>query len=68
MSKVAYKIPEAAEQVGVSEKTIRRAIKATDYDGTVRPLEAVNIGTDAKPLYRITHEALMAWIASYPAA
>lgn len=61
-TKVAYTIPEAADQVSVSAATIRRAIHATGKEATgPRPLAAKNIGTDKKPAYRIAHVELVRW-------
>jgi len=64
MSKIAYKIPEAADMVSVSESTVRRAIKATDPKASPPPLRAKNIGSDERPDYRILHKALEAWADS----
>lgn len=64
MTKIAYKIDEAAEQVSVSPDTIRRAIKATKPDAYPPPLKAKNAGSDKKPSYRILHAELMAWADS----
>ena len=64
MSKIAYKVDEAAEQVSVSVDTIRRAIRATKPDAYPPPLAAKNAGTDKKPSYRISHTNLTAWYDS----
>lgn len=61
-TKVAYTIPEAAEQVSVSAATIRRAIHATGKEATgPKPLRAKNIGSPLKPAYRIAHDELVRW-------
>lgn len=62
--KIAYKLDEAAEQVGVSVDTIRRAIRATKPGVYPPPLRAKNFGTEKKPSYRVLHDVLMAWAAS----
>ena len=64
MSKIAYTLPEAAEQVSVSVQTLRRAIAATDPNAYPPPLEAKNAGSEKKPSYRIAHVRLMAWFDS----
>lgn len=64
MSKIAYKIDEAAEQVGVSSDTIRRAIRATKPGTFPPPLRAKNFGTEKKPSFRILHDVLIAWANS----
>lgn len=64
MSKVAYTIPEAAEQVSVSIDTLRRAIRATDPATYPPPLKAKRTGSLKKPSYRISHTELMAWFNS----
>lgn len=64
MTKLLYTLPEAAEQVSVSEKTLRRAIAATDPNAFPPPLNAKRIGGEKRPSYRITHEALVAWADS----
>jgi hypothetical protein len=61
MTQIAYKLAEAAEQVSVSVSTLRRAIKTTDPNAFPPPLAAKNVGTDAKPSYRVSHVVLMAW-------
>ena len=64
MSKLAYTIPEAADEVSVSVATIRRAINATDPAAFPPPLQAKNMGTPSKPSYRIKHTVLEAWFDS----
>ena len=64
MSKIAYTLPEAAEQVSVSVQTLRRAIAATDPNAYPPPLHAKVAGSDKKPSYRISHTQLMAWYDS----
>ena len=64
MSKIAYTLPEAAEQVGVSVDTIRRAIRQTKPNVYPPALRAKNAGTDRKPSYRILHAELLAWAES----
>lgn len=62
--KLLYTLAEAAEQVSVSQKTLRRAIAATDPNSYPPPLAAKNAGSDRKPSYRISHTALEAWANS----
>ena len=64
MNKIAYKIDEAADQVGVSSDTIRRAIRQIKPGAYPPPLRAKNAGTDKKPSYRILHAELERWAAS----
>jgi hypothetical protein len=64
MSRLLYRLDEAAEQVSVSVQTLRRAINATDPDAYPPPLKAKNAGSDRKPSYRIPHDALVAWAES----
>jgi len=68
MSKLLYTLAEAAEQVSVSEKTLRRAIQATDPTAFPPPLLAKRMGTPKKPAYRVLHADLMAWAQSLPDA
>lgn len=69
MTRIAYDIKQAAEQVSVSVDTIRRAIRATDPNAYPPPLPAKRMGSsDRKPSYRISHPALMAWFNSLPDA
>ena len=67
-SRIAYTIGQAAEQVGYSDKTIRKAIHATDPAAFPPPLKAKNGGSEKKPSYRILHADLMAWAESLPDA
>lgn len=62
--KLLYTLAEAAEQVSVSQKTLSRAIKATDPNAYPPPLRAKNAGSDKKPSYRIPHDDLVAWADS----
>lgn len=62
--KLLYTLAEAAEQVSVSVKTLRRAIAATDPNAYPPPLAAKNAGSDKKPSYRVHHTALEAWADS----
>ena len=64
MSKLAYTLTEAAEQVSVSVQTLRRAIAATDPNSYPPPLRAKNAGSEKKPSYRISHTNLTAWYDS----
>ena len=57
-------LKEAAEEASVSEKTLRRAIAATDPNAWPPPLPAKRMGRG----YRITDTALREWIASWPDA
>ena len=63
-ARIAYRLDEAAEAVGVSPMTIRRAIAATKPDAFPPPLRAKNVGTDRKRSYRISHVDLVAWFDS----
>lgn len=56
-------IRQAADLAAVSRKSIRRAIKAKDKAGR---LPAYNVGTAARPLYRIAREDLDAWLRKRP--
>lgn len=56
MSKLAYSYEEAAEQVGYSSQTLRRA----NADG----LLIVKYGSKSKPVIR--HVDLEAWLESLP--
>lgn len=65
MTRIAYKIPAAAEQVSVSEATIRRAIHATDPAAYPPPLKAKRAGEDGKRAeYRVLHSDLVEWAES----
>jgi hypothetical protein len=64
--KLAYSLVEAAEVASVSEKTLRRAINATDPKAFPPPLRAKRMGT-AGP-QRILHADLEAWLEKWPAA
>jgi hypothetical protein len=64
MTRIAYDIKQAAEQVSVSVDTIRRAIRATDPGAYPPPLKAKQTGSDKKPAYRILHADLEAWASS----
>jgi hypothetical protein len=64
MSKLLYTLAEAAEQVSVSVKTLRRAIAATDPNTYPPPLSAKNAGSEKKPSYRIHRDSLEAWANS----
>ena len=64
MSRIAYDLKQAAEQVSVSIDTIRRAIRATDPNAYPPPLKAKRSGSDKKPAYRVLHADLEAWASS----
>lgn len=65
MTRIAYDIRQAAEQVSVSIDTIRRAIRATDPATYPPPLKAKRTGSsEKKPAYRILHADLEAWASS----
>jgi hypothetical protein len=65
MSRIAYTIDDAAEQVSQSTKTLRRAIHATGKeDAGPPPLKAKRDGRK----YLILHADLEAWAASLPDA
>lgn len=55
--RIAYTLEEAAQQVGLSEKTLRRAIHATDPNAFPHPLPAVRLGKG----YRVLHDDLVEW-------
>ena len=55
-------LTEAAEQVGMSQQTIRRAVKATDPGKFPHPLPAKRVGTS----YRIRAVDLAAWVDALP--
>lgn len=50
-----YSIKQAGVVAGMCEDYVRRAVLAGQ-------LTCVNMGTKAKPLYRINHEDLTAWM------
>lgn len=52
-------IAQAAQVAGVSEKTIRRAIKAEDAK---RKLTSFDISNSGRPLYRISRSDLDVWM------
>lgn len=61
-ARLAYSVPEAAEAVGVSESTIRRAIAATDPAKYPPPLDAGRHGPAGK--YVIAAGDLKSWVQS----
>lgn len=67
MTKLAYTIDEAAEAVGVSPDTIRRAIRSTEH-----PLRAKRSGKDKNGLpagkHLILAADLSAWLEGLDAA
>lgn len=62
--KLAYDLEEAADQVSVSTKTLRRAIATTEPDTFPPPLRAKKVGRG----YRILHVDLVEWADSLPDA
>lgn len=61
MTRLAYTLPAAAEQVSVSVPYLRLAIHATGQEGSgPPPLRAKKVGRG----YRILHADLEAWAAS----
>lgn len=65
--KIAYTVAEAAEMVGLSPATIKRAIRAEK-----NPLPAKRSGEDAKGIpagrYLILHDDLVSWVEGLRAA
>lgn len=60
---------EVAARIGMSVSTVRRARHATSPTGAVRPMPGWrNLGTDAKPVYRISEADLIRWLESAPGA
>lgn len=55
-------LTEAAEAVGMSELTMRRAVKATDPAKFPHPLPAKKVGK----AYRIKADDLAAWVDALP--
>lgn len=64
--KLAYSLSEAAGLASVSEKTLRRAIHATDPRAFPPPLKAKRMGVSGAQ--RILHTELMAWLERFPDA
>ena len=65
-TKIAYTVPEAAEAVGVSDKTIYIAINRGHLPARRKPLPD---GTpNEKGKFLILHADLIAWISEMPAA
>ena len=59
-ARLAYTLPEAAREASVSEKTLRRAIAATDATTFPPPLRAKKVGRS----YRILAAELTQWLNS----
>lgn len=59
-TRILYTLSEAAEQVGLSVPTMRRAIKSTDPQAFPPPLRAKLAGGS----YRIAHDELERWAKS----
>jgi hypothetical protein len=69
MSRILYGIEDAAAQVSVDTKTLRRAIQATDPTAFPPPLVgAKRNGSGKNAKYLIPHDALVAWAALLPDA
>lgn len=68
MTRVLYTLEQAADQVSVSVKTLRRAIQATDPAAYPPPLKAKRKGASEKAAYQILHDDLVAWARSLPDA
>ena len=64
MTRIAYDLETAAEQVSQSVKTLRRAIAATDPAAFPPPLRAKRQGDKPNSEYRILHADLVAWAES----
>lgn len=60
MSKLAYKIPEAADRAGVSRDTIRKAIMLRADDPGHLPSRKVGV------VYLVLHDDLVAWLDRLP--
>lgn len=65
-AKLSYSLVEAAELASVSEKTLRRAINATDPKVFPPPLKAKRMG--ATGAQRVLHTDLVAWLDKWPDA
>lgn len=60
---------EVAARIGMSVSTVRRARHATHTTGAVRPMPGWrNLGTETKPVYRISEADLIRWLESAPGA
>ena len=68
MSRIAYSLPEAAKEVGVSVDVLRQAIHATDPNSFPPPLKAKRKGTEKKFSYSVAHAELERWHAALPDA
>lgn len=64
MTRIAYSLKAAAEQVEQSEDTLRKAIKTTDPTSFPPPLKAKRDGKK----YLVLHSELVRWAESLPDA
>lgn len=64
MTRIAYTVEDAAEQVSQSVKTVRRAIASTDPTAFPPPLRAKRQGDRTNSAYLILHDDLVAWAES----
>ncbi len=65
---LAYSIAQAVAASGVSESTIRRAIRTTKPDEFPPPLQAHKRGSARNSSIFILAEDLRAWLRSFPDA
>ena len=65
---LAVGIADAAAMTGVSQNTIRRAVKATDPNSFPPPLRARKVGNGPSAKLIFTTGDLAAWVESFPDA
>ena len=68
MNTVAVDLAKAAAMTGVSQNTIRRAVKATDPNSFPPPLRARKVGNGPSAKLIFTTGDLAAWVESFPDA
>ena len=68
MNTVAVDLAKAAAMTGVSQNTIRRAVKATDPNSFPPPLRARKVGNGPSAKLLFTTGDLAAWVESFPDA
>lgn len=65
---IVLPLKDAAEAVGLSADTLRKAIKATDPNAFPPPLRAKKAGHHEKAGYYIAADDLREWFARWPDA
>lgn len=68
MNRLAYTVPEAAAEVGVSPALIHKALRATDPTQFPPPLRSKRLGRGEKAKHLIPGDELARWFASFPDA